>query len=285
VAAQALVATAYPSENNIVDTYYKNTGNFQIAYASGVTDKPVAAGTYSLGDMNLNHYATGVLNTASDALTNGATYTKAAYQTNLNSVVQTMAQSFVQKSTVKTSKPTYQVYETKNSVVNSGLISNTSGITAVNYVYTGKGNYTYYCYANTTNPTVLLSVNDVAQNSRVCYPTKSTISKNTATNATAGVNVASSSVTNNEYSTYTAKSMGINQTGGASYYTKKAVVTLNPTFTSQANGTATYTISSTDDAYSPNYANTSTLSGKSGTISTSTADASVTPTNTITACS
>ena len=43
---------------------------------------------------------------------------------------------------------------------------NTCRTTALNYAYASKGNYTYYCYTDSTNPTVLITVDDIANAGR-----------------------------------------------------------------------------------------------------------------------
>ncbi|MBR6531946.1 MAG: hypothetical protein IKT61_05540, partial [Clostridia bacterium] len=167
--------------------------------------------------------------------------------------------------------------------------------TAMNYVYTGKGDYTYYCYTNSKTPTIILSVDEVttAEDTRVCYPT--TVVKNELLTAkTEGVTKAEYNITDNvtannapDYSEYLKN--GIGTAFGKDYYSQKSVVTLNPVFDgTKDKATVTYTIKAHDDAFAGvnnedlNYAKTATLkSGKNGTINIP-QNNGVTPENTIT---
>ena len=285
------LANAVAPKYNSSDRTYID-GKFTIEYASGVTNRPVTAGEHSVSELNLNHYVTENLDSTLYQLETTTKISLANEQSKINTAVKTIAKNFVNKALAKDTDPMYSVYENAKKAVDAGLAA--SGIKAINYVYTGKGNYTYYCYTNTATPTLILTVDDVVGNGRVCYPTKSKVEKTATVSGTvnsSAYSIGTTSVDNNEYQAYLAMGMGTSMTGGAAYYSQKSVVKLTPTFTSGKNGSVCYQIKASDDSYNSastefggNYATTSKLSsGKTaGAISTSTSDTNVTPVNTIT---
>ena len=237
---------------------------------------------HNLNEMNLNHYdlATTV-ETAKNALVNGNAIKAKSYgitakdtdgktfQTKINEYVAAMAKAFKTKTQVKTEGPGFKVYENADAAkaVTDANGKTLAGATAVNYAYAGKGNYTYYCYTNSTNPTVLITVDDIANAGRVCYPTtaKATAAptlSGSAKNANAAYTITKIPAGNadNDYLTYTKLSIG----GASSYYQQKQVITLTPEFTSGTNGTVTYEFTATDDALTPNVATQSALSSGIG---------------------
>ncbi len=237
---------------------------------------------HNLNEMNLNHYdlATTV-ETAKNALVNGNAIKAKSYgitakdtdgktfQTKINEYVAAMAKAFKTKTQVKTEGPGFKVYENADAAkaVTDANGKTLAGATAVNYAYAGKGNYTYYCYTNSTNPTVLITVDDIANAGRVCYPTtaKATAAptlSGSAKNANAAYTITKIPADNadNDYLTYTKLSIG----GASSYYQQKQVITLTPEFTSGTNGTVTYEFTATDDALTPNVATQSALSSGIG---------------------
>ena len=237
---------------------------------------------HNLNEMNLNHYdlATTV-ETAKNALVNGNAIKAKSYgitakdtdgktfQTKINEYVAAMAKAFKTKTQVKTEGPGFKVYENADAAkaVTDANGKTLAGATAVNYAYAGKGNYTYYCYTNSTNPTVLITVDDIANSGRVCYPTtaKATAAptlSGSAKNANAAYTITKIPAGNadNDYLTYTKLSIG----GASSYYQQKQVITLTPEFTSGTNGTVTYEFTATDDALNPNVATQSALSSGIG---------------------
>ena len=180
---------------------------------------------HNLNEMNLNHYdlATTV-ETAKNALVNGNAIKAKSYgitakdtdgktfQTKINEYVAAMAKAFKTKTQVKTEGPGFKVYENADAAkaVTDANGKTLAGATAVNYVYAGKGNYTYYCYTNSTNPTVLITVDDIANAGRVCYPTtaKATAAptlSGSAKNANAAYTITKIPAGNadNDYLTYT----------------------------------------------------------------------------------
>ena len=283
--ANALIKTALPTMNDLVDKYFKDadeakSGNFVIEYDDGVTEKPIEAGQHSLKEMNLNHYKTEVLNNALSAKNSGADCKTVLQQATLNTAVENMAKAFVSVGNVTTT-PAYKVYENAAAAASiKDADDNTlAGTTAVNYVYAGKGNYTYYCYTNSTNPTVLITVDDIASAGRVCYPTTAmatadpVLSESTEKAIAAKkeknqdadvsmystVNVSADNVDSN-YDIYTKAGIG----GNISYYQQKQVIKLTPLFTSGENGTVTYEFTAHDDALSENVATMSALTAGIG---------------------
>ncbi len=238
--------------------------------------------THSLADMNLNHYATATLTDAKNAKDAGNTaaysnYTAStaaadltkrtafadvsgtAAQTKLNDAVKTMAESFVDKEDIGVD-PTFKVYETPTAVeghystlpetIKSKIRANNPDITdidAVNYVYAGKGYYTYYCYTNKPNPTVVIDIDEIspASSSRVCYPTNYNLVTGDSSTITTGKQI----VDNKTYDTYLANGLGTCMTASnANYYKEKQVVALTPSFTGNS-GSAEYVFTAYDDSY------------------------------------
>ncbi len=283
---ESVVSVAPELSEDIVKDYLSD---FEIRFAEGVTET-VPEGRHSVADMNLNHYQFSNLNAAKDALTQGKSATT---QSDVNAQLIILAQSFANVEDVKTSTPEFNVYDTATSIMGSGLI-NSNDVKAMNYVYTGKGNYTYYCYTNSKTPTMLISIDEVTGiDNRTCYPTKADVIKSEVTlNAIAGSEVIVKKADNaSDYSNYLNAGMGTKLT--QEYYISKDVVQLTPDFTN-ANDKATvsYTIKARDDAYAglndetPNYANSAVLASgaDSGDLSTGITrpDTTVTPENTIT---
>ena len=240
---------------------------------------------HNLSEMNLNHYSKDVLNEVLNTLTAGANLNKEgrkitekvngkSYQTIMNEYVAKIADLFKnQKSTVKESKPAFEVYESVASINNSNdaSLKEMAGVTAVNYVHTKKG-ATYYCYVNTKNPVILVTVNDIAGNSRVCYPTKAKVLKaekslESKEGVTASYSMANIHVTGDtSYDNYINNKIELNNKNASigsnlSYYQQKQVIKLTPEFVGNSNGTVTYEFAATDDAFIPNVANQAKLSG------------------------
>ena len=268
-------------EERTVISYYLN--NFRI------DDTPTE---HHLSEMNLNHYSKGVLNEVLNTLTAGANLDKEgrkitekvngdSYQTIMNEYVAKIADLFKnQKSTVKESKPAFEVYESVTSINNSNdaSLKAMAGVTAVNYVHTKKG-ATYYCYVNTKNPVILVTVNDIAGNSRVCYPTKAKVLKaekslESKEGVTASYSMANIHVTGDtSYDNYINNKIELNNKNASigsnlSYYQQKQVIKLTPEFVGNSNGTVTYEFAATDDAFIPNVANQAKLSGDTSYSST-----------------
>ena len=247
---------------------------------------------HNLSEMNLNHYSKDVLNEVLNTLTAGANLNKEgrkitekvngkSYQTIMNEYVAKIADLFKnQKSTVKESKPAFEVYESVASINNSNdaSLKAMAGVTAVNYVHTKKG-ATYYCYVNTKNPVILVTVNDIAGNSRVCYPTKAKVLKaekslESKEGVTASYSMANIHVTGDtSYDNYINNKIELNNKNASigsnlSYYQQKQVIKLTPVFDGSSNGTVTYEFAATDDALKANVANQAKLSGDTSYSST-----------------
>lgn len=229
---------------------------FTISYADGVTGK-VAAGEYKLADMNLNHYTTDDLNEVLQAYTDADAVENMLNQSVINRSVVTYATKYANKQDLNTT-PVYNMYDTAAAIKDSELIES-DDITAMNYVYTGKGNYTYYCYTSSKTPTILLTVDDDKVDNRYCYPTTFD-SGATLVSSTKGATAempeygsTSDSLAKSKYDKYLAKGIGSNAEGKAldtSYYYQKAMVELKPDFsTASDKATVTYTFSARDDAF------------------------------------
>lgn len=245
-------------EGKLRDIYTKYfTDGFEITYPGEATKICKASG------MNLNHYTSTVLNSAVTALTNGGKLlsNKITSQLDLNACVKALANAFVSKAGRETAKPTYKVFET------SGGIKSITGenIDAVNYVYTGKGNYTYYCYTNSTTPTIDVLVDETG--STTSYPTRSTVTS--TTNSHFDATTKKIGTLSQAFSDYISAGVGGDYQGeingetytGSDYYTRQSFVKLNPTLTN-ARQEAVYQIASTDDSFNENVADTATLYGK-----------------------
>ena len=287
-------ATNPPATKDPITSYLTQ---FEIKYAEGVTGK-VPAGKYELADMNLNHYTTADLDAVLQAYTDAKGVENMLNQSVINRSVVTYATKYANKQDLNT-KPVYNMYDTVDKIEESGLIES-EDITAMNYVYTGKGNYTYYCYTNSTNPTILLTVDDDKVDNRYCYPT--TFDSNaTKVTTTKGASAAmpeydsvSDGLAKSKYDAYLAKGIGSTAEGKAldtSYYYQKAKVELNPDFSAASDkATVAYTFSAYDDAYAPtaadiNYADASRLASgaeKGNVANIPNTDNAVTPENTIT---
>lgn len=258
-----------------VDAYLSN---FKIEYAPGVEGK-VPAGTYSLADMNLNHYTEGLLKFTKDTYDNALTVKSIFDQKTINDAVIALAQAYANKQTLEEAKTTYQLYETAGAINASGLKETLLGsedITAVNYVYTGKGNYTYYCYTNTLKPKVVLTVDEAtdatatvaegASAPRVCYPTKVKYDQ-LATSGLAESQIPVEkrvTIPDSELDETVLKylSLGLDETAAdyeekladrKSHYATKAAMVLEPDFSKVAdtslNATVTYTLKAHNDAF------------------------------------
>ena len=229
---------------------------------------------HSLDEMNLNHYKLEILDKAKQALDGGNSIanggysitatdsTGTSYQAKLNSFVLEMAKAFKDTSNVKETGPAFKVYESVASIKNSNdaSLKAMAGVTASNYVHTKKG-ATYYCYVNTTNPVILVTIEDGIGGGRVCYPTSANEvvepvfsgSANTTVKAYSKLTIPASNAAN--YSTYTNKQIGTKYN-----YTQKQVIKLTPVFDGSSNGKVTYEFTATDDAFIPNVATQSALS-------------------------
>ncbi|MBQ8575658.1 MAG: hypothetical protein IJ447_06425, partial [Clostridia bacterium] len=298
-AIKAVEAMPTPETKAPITSYLTQ---FTISYAEGITGK-VEPGEYKLADMNLNHYTKDDLDLALEALTEANAVENMLNQSIINRSVVTMATSYANKQDLETT-PVYNMYDTAETIKESGLIE-TEDITAMNYVYTGKGNYTYYCYTSSTNPTILLTVDeDKTADGRYCYPTTFDSSA-TVVSSTKGATAempeyesVSDSKAKGKYDTYLAKGMGTNAEGNAtdiSYYYQKAKVELHPDFSSARDAsddaTVSYTFSARDDAFAGlndediNYADAARLASgiKKGEVADiPNSENAVTPENTIT---
>ena len=275
-----LYAAAKPSYNTAKRDYID--GKFEIAYGSGVTKRPVEAGTYSIKDINLNHYTAENLNSTKSSIEEVKTLTSAKDQEAINTSVQTIATNFVAKKKVTTT-PAYKVYENGDKI--KAALESSEDIDGVSYVRTVENSSIYYCYTNKTNPKVYLTVEDSEDSSnRICYPTRSTINSNEVVNSilgkldgtvTNGYTVSSKAITNSVYASYIESGLGSTYTGtvngesftGEDYYNRQSTITLSPTFTDSTNAAVQYVITSTDDSYNKddatmgaNYAETASLS-------------------------
>ena len=279
-ACDAVTDAAADLEDTAVLTPVDATYNNNFIIKKGTTEE-----THTLADMNLNHYATGTLTAASTAKTDGnnaaySNYTPTtaasaltlrtafadvsgvAAQTKLNNAVKTMAESFVSKEDIGVD-PMFKVYETPTAVENHySVLPDTiktaiqsrnpdlTDIDAVNYVYAGKSYYTYYCYTNKPNPTVVIDIDEIspANSNRVCYPTNYNLVEGDNTTVTTGKQI----VANTTYDTFLANGLGTSMTASnANYYKQKQVVALTPSFTGDGDS-AEYTFTAYDDSYVAN---------------------------------
>ena len=264
----------YPTQNNLVNKYFNK---FTVEYESGITNQPVKPGTYSLSEMNLNHYSATVLDDAFDAKASGEKCTSIFDQKSLNSAVKKMAEAFAKADTVKTAKPGFNVYESVDSVSKSedASLKALAGATASNYVHTKKGS-TYYCYVNTTNPVILVTIEDGIGGGRVCYPTTATALKNAdgkevtlSGSAKSGVETYSTdTITAKNFDTSYSKYTNVGIGGDINRYKQKQVIKLTPEFVGNSNGTVTYEFTATDDALKANVANQAKLSSDTNYSST-----------------
>ncbi|MDD6276395.1 MAG: hypothetical protein PUB20_06200 [Clostridia bacterium] len=230
---------------------------------------------HSLSQMNLNHYTSSTLDDALAAKTKASVYnadSSSAGQLDLNNQVLAMAKAFANTAKTDTTAPEFKLSETATSInslsqnykdaLSAAGVSTDSG--AATYVFPGKGNYTYYCYTNSQNPTIIVSADDVdsaittasvgdSGTIKTSYPTTATV---TSTSAYKTVQVEAENAA--DYSKYTSAGVGSDNN-----YSQKDVVALTPTFTGTT-GTALYTISAHDDAAAIesdcNMADTATLS-------------------------
>lgn len=262
-ARDALSKAAAPSGYTAIKKYIDGTEKFEISYASGVTGK-VPAGKYTVSDMNLNHYEYGNLKNIVSDINSAKSLSAASTQSTINDKLIDIIKNFADKKQVKSDGPAYKVYENADKAKISE-VKDLAGATAVNYVYAGKGNYTYYCYTSSKNPEVLITVDETS--SRVCYPTKATnisaVSSSSDTKATydSKLTVSASNI-DRSYATYIDSGIGLNsmsKENAISYYKQKAVIKLNPVF-GKDKDTVTYEIKATDDALTPNVAKRAALS-------------------------
>ena len=276
-ARKALNDSKYSVDKYAYDAPVKNfIREFDIEYASGVTGA-VEAGKYKLSDLNLNHYTTEVLSEDENSILKQVNIAEAvtsiSNQNTINEAVKKIAKNFLNKKKVTTT-PAYKVYENADAAMAAKDANNkniiTESITAMNYVYAGKGNYTYYCYTNSTSPTILMTVNDIAGSTgRVCYPTKAETVSLSATGS--GNAVAPTfkqiSVANETYLAFAEKEIGYGSTEipTLDYYKKQTAIELQPTFTENENGTVVYKLKAYDDAYGANYATMSQLTNGNAT--------------------
>ena len=262
-ARDALSKAAAPSGYTAIKKYIDGTEKFEISYASGVTGK-VPAGKYTVSDMNLNHYEYGNLKNIVSDINSAKSLSAASTQSTINDKLIDIIKNFADKKQVKSDGPAYKVYENADKARISE-VKDLAGATAVNYVYAGKGNYTYYCYTSSKNPEVLITVDETS--SRVCYPTKATnisaVSSSSDTKATydSKLTVSASNI-DRSYATYIDSGIGLNsmsKENAISYYKQKAVIKLNPVF-GKDKDTVTYEFKATDDALTPNVAKRAALS-------------------------
>ena len=256
-ARKALDADEYQSGSYVYNApvlYY--TDKFEIKYSGVDSSKiKIPAGTYSVKDMNLNWYSTATLDETETAYDDAMAATN---QETVNSNVVKMASNLVlETETVKTSNPVLKIYDTETG--------------AVNYVHNKKGTYTYYCYTNNPSPRLRITVEDTAGSGRILYPTKATknditVNKDDSTNLESTENLFSLATVNrtdsvdNGYSKYLNSEAKLGTTYGKSYYNKKQEITLTPKF-SGTDGSISYSVTATDDAYTPNAISSASLSG------------------------
>ncbi len=240
---------------------------------------------HSVADMNLNHYATSVLNTIKSAKAAGEAMIAnksltIENQADLNSKVLAMAEGYKTRSTVETSKPIYNVSETTEAVRTA--LESSEDIYGVNYVYSGKGNYTYYCYTNNPNPEIVLDVNEADVSGSVItsanitttntsYPTVATASAPASNGGASGeVLLQSTYIGTNLYGTYLSNNMGTSTSitfqdgvnnanvtysydsanAENNYYNRKSQVVLCADFTSAKDkSTVAYSVKAHDDVY------------------------------------
>lgn len=267
-AIRDLEAVTEPQKTRINKEYLSK---FKIEYADSVpeSERTVSEGEYSLADVNLNHYAVETLTAAKDTFESANAFSVASEQNEINKIVVTLARAYASKEDVKESTPVYNVYDTVASLKNSG-ISYSEDIEAMSYVYTGKGNYTYYCYTNSMNPTLYLVVDEISEiDNRICFPTTATPYGDRI--GTGGADPVKPEITQmtdlkalTKYKSYLNAGIGTtpvlsvddngNKVQGTSeYYSNKALIKLTPDFTdvpqSVTNATVEYTFKAYDDAY------------------------------------
>ncbi len=256
-ARKALDADEYQSGSYVYNApvvYY--TDKFEINYSGVDSSKiKIPAGTHSVKDMNLNWYSTATLDETETAYDDAMA---AKDQETVNSNVVKMASNLVfETETVKTSNPVLKIYDTETG--------------AVNYVHNNKGSYTYYCYTNNPSPKLRITVEDTAGSGRILYPTKATenditVNKDDSANLAKTenlyslTNVKRTDSVDNGYSKYLNSAAKLGTTYGENYYNQKQEITLTPEF-SGTDGSISYTMTATDDAYTPNAISSASLSG------------------------
>ena len=247
-------------ENGIVTKYYNN---FYVG------DKQC-----DLSQMNLNHYEYSELETAKTSLINGKAYigkdykitdtdsANVTYQSRLNDCVLSMAKAFISTSDKVKTSVGFKVYETVSETrkVKDTNENALAGDAAVNYVYAGKDGSTYYCYTNSTNPVVLITVDDGIDGGRKCYPTKAEqVTASTTTGTVKKTDVTFPITKDDADSKYVGYiNAGVGKNIG--YYRQKQVIRLAPEFEVNLNGTVTYEFTAHDDTLSKNVATQSALS-------------------------
>ena len=247
-------------ENGIVTKYYNN---FYVG------DKQC-----DLSQMNLNHYEYSELETAKTSLINGKAYigkdykitdtdsANVTYQSRLNDCVLSMAKAFISTSDKVKTSVGFKVYETVSETrkVKDANENALAGDAAVNYVYAGKDGSTYYCYTNSTNPVVLITVDDGIDGGRKCYPTKAEqVTASTTTGTVKKTDVTFPITKDDADSKYVGYiNAGVGKNIG--YYRQKQVIRLAPEFEVNLNGTVTYEFTAHDDTLSKNVATQSALS-------------------------
>lgn len=251
-------------ENGIVTKYYNN---FYVG------DKQC-----DLSQMNLNHYEYSELETAKTSLINGKAYigkdykitdtdsANVTYQSRLNDCVLSMAKAFISTSDKVKTSVGFKVYETVSETrkVKDANENALAGDAAVNYVYAGKDGSTYYCYTNSTNPVVLITVDDGIDGGRKCYPTKAEqVTASTTTGTVKKTDVTFPITKDDADSKYVGYiNAGVGKNIG--YYRQKQVIRLAPEFEVNLNGTVTYEFTAHDDTLSKNVATQSALSSGIG---------------------
>ena len=284
-AVEALIkATAALDDMKVVSFLDKMTLSYNL---NGKTETVTQT---SVKDINLNHYTTETLDKIQSNFEEAFKNTglKLKEQDKFNDYVKNVAEQCANISAVESSL-TYDVHETAKAVKDQ--LSSEKSVEAVNYVYAGKNNYTYYCYTKSASPNIVINAlegskinSTVAQDSRVAYPTRMSVVSEEQSGSISYTNKTESNIYNG-YTNNGNYSIGNNYTGkvnevsltGANYYSTYTQVKLNPTFTTDKQ-TVSYTISATDDALATaetglvsnsNYAKTANLAGSQKTTAVS----------------
>ena len=173
-----------------------------------------------------------------------------------------MAKAFISTSDKVKTSVGFKVYETVSETrkVKDANENALAGDAAVNYVYAGKDGSTYYCYTNSTNPVVLITVDDGIDGGRKCYPTKAEqVTASTTTGTVKKTDITFPITKDDADSKYVGYiNAGVGKNIG--YYRQKQVIRLAPEFEVNLNGTVTYEFTAHDDTLSKNVATQSALS-------------------------
>ena len=205
------------------------------------------------------------------------------------------------------SKPTFDFYETPEKV--KDVLGASSAVEAVNYVYSGKGGYTYYCYVNSKTPTVVLNAVEQSAivkseietasttSTRLGYPTRATV-----TSSGGASEITTKHLDSSDYSNYINAGIGSNYSGyvngelltGENYYRAYSQIKLTPVLSTDRQEVV-YTIKATDDALVKttegnsfvtdiNYAATANMSGTTASNASKQTTAISDPSTGITIC-